>query len=352
MTSVSSPIPIDGAHGEGGGGLVRAALVMSSLTLQPVRIANIRGATNHPGLDFEDLTLLRALQAATGAEVEGAEAGSLELVFAPRQRPRGLRGPLDLPGETARRNPNALVVLNALLPLLARTGMYSSVSLKGETYGHHALTFDYFASVTIPALAKLGLVAFPEMERAGFGREAAGEVAVEVEPSALHGVDWSERGKLIGCRGLVVTSEIPPAIGQRGASHLERLSSHLKLGMETETAIVDSANPGAFVTVWAIYERGFAGATAMGSRGVRVETLAQTAFEELASWMSTDATVDPFLADMILIPAALADGPSVFKVSELTRRFLTTVWVVKQFLPIHITVRGTEGSAGTVSVRR
>lgn len=345
-------ILIDGSRGEGGGGVLRTALAMSALTQQSLRIDYVRGGTNHPGLDYEDLTLVRALAKSTNAETVGAEVGSLNLTFHPTRRPQGLSGPLDIANEAARRHPNALVVLNALVPVLARSGMYSQISVEGETYGHHALAFDYFANVTVPALARMGLGMYPEMERAGFGRESAGLVKMDIEPSAISGIEWSDRGAMLSCHALVVIGGVPASVGARGVQHLATLASKTKLMVEAEAMTVESSNPGAFVTVWAEYERGFGGATAMGSRGLRIETLAQTAFEEMMTWIKSSATIDPFLADQILIPAALADEPSVFRISELTPRFLSSVSVIKQFLPIHITVRGVEGEAGLVSIRR
>ena len=90
----------------------------------------------------------------------------------------------------------------------------------------------------------------------------------------------------------------------------------------------------------------------MTTGGVRPEFVAQQAFEEMFDWMSSSATTDPYLADQILLPLALAETSSTFTVSRLTQRFLTIVWVVKQFLPIHITVRGSENGPGTVTIQR
>jgi len=50
--------------------------------------------------------------------------------------------------------------------------------------------------------------------------------------------------------------------------------------------------------------------------------------------------------------ATLAEGETVFKVSKLTQRFLTVAWVIKQFVPIHITIKGHENEPGTVTIRR
>jgi RNA 3'-terminal phosphate cyclase (ATP) len=353
VATLGTPILVDGSYGEGGGAVLRAAIVMAALTQQPVRVTNVRGATNHPGLDVEDLILLRALATCCSAEYTGGELGSTTVSFLPTRRARGLNASLDLPKmPPGGRNPNANVVLNALLPVLARTGMYSQVRVSGETYGANALSYDYFANVTLAAQQKMGLYAVADQEKAAFGRMHAGEVLMEVEPSYLTGLQWPDRGDLVGLRAVVSTGELSHAVSQRAVGHLTNLAQGAKLPIEIDASGVDSANSGAFVTVWAVYERGMGGATSMGTKGVRVESVAQGAFDATLQWMRTDATVDPFLADQVLMTAMLSEEGSAFKVSKLTQRFLSTVWVVKQFLPIHITVKGTEGEPGSVTIRR
>ncbi|HVT12499.1 MAG TPA: RNA 3'-terminal phosphate cyclase [Fimbriimonadaceae bacterium] len=353
MPGPGSPILIDGSHGEGGGALVRTCLVMSTLTLQPVRIDGVRGGTKFPGLDFEDLLLLKALAKSCSAETTGVQIGSTTVSFLPTRRPKGLNENLDLPEESSHhRSASVPVVLCSLLPVLAKTGAYSEVSLSGETYGTRSLSFDYFLNVTIPALQKMGLYAFPDQELAGFGRESRGQVTMDVEPSAIQGIDWPSRGNLVGAKAVVTTAELPVSVAHRAINHLEKLAQNAKLPIEIETNPVDSRTPGAFVTIWAQYERGVGGATAIGQRGLRVEHLVQAAFQETLAWIATDATVDPFLADQLLIPACLAEGETIFKTSRLTKRFLTATWVVKQFLPIHITVRGSEDQPGVVTVAK
>lgn len=353
MKAPGSPVLIDGSHGEGGGALVRTALTMSALTQQPVRIDGVRTGTNFPGLDLEDLILLKALQRCCGAEVVGGEIGSSSFSFLPTSHPRALKGTLDIAAEDVRgRGANVPVVLNALLPVLARTGAYSQVACSGETYGNRSLSFDYFQGVTVPALRKMGLYASPDQEIAGFGRESHGRVTMDVEPSALQGLDWMTRGRLLSIRAIVTTAELPNGIPERALSHLANLAEHSKLPIEPEANTVDSPIPGAFVTIYAECERGMGGAAAMGQRGLRVETLVQRAFEQLLAWIKSDATVDRHLADQLLVAACLADTETHMRTDQLSRRVLTTVWVIKQFLPIHITVRGVEGEPGTISIER
>ncbi|MBN9502571.1 MAG: hypothetical protein BGO01_17780 [Armatimonadetes bacterium 55-13] len=353
MATTGSLITIDGGHGEGGGALVRTALTMAAVTQQSVRIDNVRNGTNYPGLDIEDLTLLRALAKVCAAESVGAEAGSKSVSFLPTRRSSGIKEAIDLdPSVQPNRTPNANVLLNALLPVMAQSGVYSRISLSGETYGSHSLCYDYFANVTLEAQKKFGLYAFPDLVTAGFGREGGGEVQIEIEPSALEAVDWSTPGELKAVRAVIAMGELPMTIAHRAISHLNNLASNAQLPMEAEISGVDSPRPGLCITVWAEFERGFGGSTSMGAKGIRAEAVAQAAFEDVNSFVRSGATVDPFLADQILPTAILAEGQTTFKVSRITKRFLTIVWVIKQFLPIHITVKGKEGEAGEVTVRR
>lgn len=347
-----SLIVLDGAHGEGGGALLRTALAMSAVTEQGVRVENVRAGTRHPGVDPEDLTLVHALAESTAAETTGAELGSNTLAFLPTRLPKALNGRLTSFRSGAGRGPNALIVLNALLPVLARTGAYSSLECEGETYGAGSLGFDAFAEGTLSVLRRAGLYAIPDLTEAGFGRESRGSVALDVEPSALTGLKWTERGRSLGMRGRIVSSGIPPQVGERAAAHLRRLAQNAGLEMDAEARQVDAGKTGIHVTVWAEYERGHGGGAVMGGRGVQAEAMAQAAFAETVAFMETDACLDAYLADQCLLPLVLAEEPSAFRVSSLTQRFLTSVWVVKRFTPIRLTVRGSESQPGLVTIER
>jgi RNA 3'-terminal phosphate cyclase (ATP) len=350
LPQVSAPILIDGSYGEGGGALVRTALCMAALTQTPIRIDQVRGGTSYPGLDAEDLLLIQALTVSCAAETTGVEKAASSFSFLPTRLPAGLN--LELTALEGLRGANANVVLNALVPVLARCGVYSRVSAQGETYGHRSLSFDYFENITLTALKKLGIYAFPELEKAGFGREAKGVVAIEVEPSVIEGFKWEERGKLQACHGLIVTSHLPRDIAERGIAHLKKMAEVAGVEINVEHEDVHSDRPGAHLTLWTVFEHGMGGAAVMGTKGVRIETLAHAAFEELLIWLKSTGTVDPFLADQILLPAAFAENGCSFTISRLTERFMTSVWVIKQFLPIHITVKGSIDGPGSVVVKR
>jgi len=313
----------------------------------------VRGALRAQGLQAEDLAIIEALRLSCHAETVSCEIGATEFSFLPTRRPRALDATVGIPeAHDGPGHANSVVILNTLTPLLARTGAYSALALHGETFGMSALGFDSYAGVTLPALRRMGLHADVDLIEGGFGRGSRGQVRAEIEPSVIEGVDWSSRGELFGVRAVVTLAELPDGIADRAISFLQRLAHHSNVEMEIEVVRVRSRNPGIHLTIGAEFERGFGGSQSMGAKGLRVETVVQTGFERFMNWLRSEATTDEYLIDQLIIPAAIAEGPSLFKVNRLTQRFLTTVWVVKQFLPIHITVKGREDEPGTVSVRR
>lgn len=353
MVDEHSPVTINGAYGEGGSALLRTALAVSGLTSQPVRVHSIRGATRKPGLTSEDLTYLHAMELLCDATVEGADLDSESLTFVPRRPPRGLSHLFDIAGFEKGVVPgNALTVLQGLLPVLARSGVVSKVVVQGETYNSNALTYDAFELATLSAHRHQGLFAVAQQSVAGFGFGSRGEVSLEVEPSVLEGIDWSERGELVAALVIVSTAMVREDVGQRGVAKATELMAALEIDVAGEAVALRSRTPGACVTFVLEFERGIGSAVAIGQRGVRIEDVVQQAFDRMEAWYRTDATVDPYLGDQLLLAACMAEGPTTYRTSAITPRLQTMAWVIKRLMPVHITVLGRTGEAGVVSIDR
>src|SRR2546426_10247198 len=76
-------IEIDGAHGEGGGQLVRMAVDLSALTATPVRVVRIRAGRPVPGLASQHVTALQAVAELCSGELKGVDVGSSTIEFRP-----------------------------------------------------------------------------------------------------------------------------------------------------------------------------------------------------------------------------------------------------------------------------
>jgi RNA 3'-terminal phosphate cyclase (ATP) len=244
-----------------------------------------------------------------------------------------------------------LILLNAIHSVLVHSGVYSTVVAEGETFGNNTLGYDAFRENTVEALKRFGCYSAPVLREAAFGRESQGVVSFEVEPSHIQGVDWVERGQLEKVTAYISYSHLTEAIPQRAASHLITLSRQAKLQLHLELQKVSAPSPGINVTVCSRFERGFGSGSTMGTRGVRVEAVAASAFDQFFDFLQSKAAIDPYLADQILLTAVFANGPVAFSVSNISQRLLTAIWVVKQFMPLRISVSGEEGSPGVVSIK-
>ena len=63
------------------------------------------------------------------------------------------------------------------------------------------------------------------------------------------------------------------------------------------------------------------------------------------------ALVDSHSADQLVLPLALADGPSEYRVTTVTRHLTTNIADIRRFLDREIVCAGDEGRPGLVSVR-
>src|SRR3989442_15999066 len=76
-------LEIDGAHGEGGGQLLRMAVALSAIQSVPVRVVRIRAGRPTPGLAAQHVAALGAVAALCNGEIDGLAVGSKEIAFRP-----------------------------------------------------------------------------------------------------------------------------------------------------------------------------------------------------------------------------------------------------------------------------
>jgi RNA 3'-phosphate cyclase len=142
-------IEIDGSYGEGGGQILRYALVYSIFLNKPFRIYNIRKGRPNPGLKAQHLNILKALKMISDSEVKGDEIGSLEVEFKPGEI-RG--GNIFLDFGTAGSIP---LFLQTIFPvgIFSKNPVY--LHLKGGTDVPGAPSIDYFKNFTYYKILKI-----------------------------------------------------------------------------------------------------------------------------------------------------------------------------------------------------
>jgi len=344
-------ITIDGSYGEGGGQVLRTSLALAAITGQPVRLERIRAGRRKPGLMPQHLTGVRAIARVCDAGVEGDRLDSQTLTFVPRSAPKAGDYTFDV-GQAARGGSAGAVSLifqTVLLPL-ALAGGTSHLTLIGGTHVAWSPPFDYLKRVYLPTLARMGIGARVNLEKWGWYPLGGGLVRATIqgqEAGKLVGLDLWERGELLRVRGLSASSNLPRHIQERQErAALQMLRSG---GVNARIDLLDapSKGQGTVVFLWAEFANAVAGFTSLGERGKPAEQVAEEAARDLLDFLHSSAALDRYLADQLVLPLALAAGPSRFTTEKVTSHLLTNAWVVNQFFPGRVQVEGEEGQPGS-----
>jgi RNA 3'-terminal phosphate cyclase (ATP) len=339
-------VTLDGARGEGGGQILRTALTLSLLTGRPFRITQIRANRDRPGLRPQHLKAVEAAAALGHASVSGAAVGSRELTFRPAPyESRDLRHDIGTAGSTA------LVLHTLHLPLALRADRPVRLSLTGGTFNAQAPSYPFLESSWGPALAALGLPIALAMPAAGFYPRGGGRLDAWIEPAAPRPVSWIDRGPLVRIRGQAGIANLRSRdIAARMRRRAEELLAERGLEAAIETVEWPSPGQGAALSLVAEHAPVASTFVGLGQRGKRAEAVAEEAVAELLAYEDAAGAVDPHSADQILLPLALAEGPSRYTVSAVTEHLRTNAETIRAFLNRSIRIDEPSDGPPCVSV--
>ncbi|MFQ5907929.1 MAG: RNA 3'-terminal phosphate cyclase [Thermoplasmata archaeon] len=333
-------IEIDGAHGEGGGQLLRMALSLAALSGRATRVAHIRAGRPNPGLAPQHVTALDALTQLGQAKVEGAAVGSTAVTF----RPGPLRGgQIELEVGTA--GSVTLVLQAALLPALFAPKP-TVLRISGGTDVRWSPPVDYTRRVFLPLLGRMEGRVTLHVERRGYYPRGGGRVHAEITPTihlrpfALRGAEGVPR---VG--GHAHVGNLPGHVADRMKGSTERLLAEFQpFAIDTSTyGPQEAVGRGGALVLWAEKGDTRLGASALAEKGVKAETLAERAVSELREDLLARVTLDRFAADQLLPFMALASGPSVFRVREITGHLETLFWLLPHFVDVDFRIQKEAG---------
>lgn len=317
--------------------MLRSAITLSALTGKGVKITNIRKGKKEakPGLRPQHMTVIDVIGSFCNAEILGLKENSLEVEFRPWQIiARDRKIDIGTAG-------SASLLIQALLPVLIFSGKEVNIQIKGGTDVAWSPTINYLKFVFLPMLRKMGVQAGIEITRHGFYPKGGGEVKLTTFPvKKIKPINGIERGDFVGMHIEALVGKYPKEYAERiakaalGVFEYDVPKEKVSIGLKAD----NTEDYGASLLCFATFKNTIIGLDALSERGLEPEKFGIKVAEDFYSLLNTNAVIDRFLADQLLLYMALADGLSQIKVEEITEHCLTNIHVIEKMLPVNFQI--------------
>lgn len=331
-------LEIQGNYGEGGGSIVRLAVALSAITNTPIKITNIRKGREKPGLKEQHLQAIRSVAELCNGKLKGDKLASTEIEFIPGEiKAKKLNVKIGTAGSVG-------LLLQCLMPVVFFNSTKTEINIQGGgTFGTHSPNSLYLKHILIPTIEKMGFKTDLEIKREGFFPKGGALVRAVIHPiKEIKPLMLNERGKLIQINGEVIvekTLEKANVASRISLSAKQVLTKTFTVPIEIATKYVPGLSTGAGILVYADYENCRIAWDALGERGKSSETVGREAAIGLLKQTSSDATVDEYLADQLLIYLAFCKEKSIIKFPVLTKHAETNIWLIKHFLKADFNIK-------------
>lgn len=315
-------ITIDGAHGEGGGQILRTAVFVSLLTTKPFRMRSIRGKRRVPGLKYQQVRLLEVVGQMSGSIIIGAFEGSDEIVFYP-QPVKANRY------EAACEKPAAItLVLQSLLPTSALADGPIKIAATGGTDFSASMPFDYFSEVLVP---NLNGVEISLLKRA-FYPATDGRLLSSVQPARTSPINLTKSPTIRKIQVFIATSTTAgTGLVESLMLVIDSALRQLRCQIDYSVEFCHSDSSGTCITLVAHCE----GGERLGAHNVmrsadNPQQVAYHTARSLLEEIESGCPVDRYAGDNLVSWLLLRGG--AIRPSLLTPHTITSIWVCNQFV--------------------
>ena len=280
------------------------------------------------------------------AQVQGASLHSSDLVFEPGEvSPGKYHFAIGTAGATS------LVLHTVYLPLAWRSSAPSEVILTGGTHVNKSPCFHFLETTWRQYLELLGLRIGLHMRRQALTarwRRRGGEA---FQPCAgLRGLQLQACDEVTEITGISVVAGLPEQIAERQAGRRPIRLRERRLRADVPVR-PGRMVPGTVLTLVLDTRPVPTLFFGLGARASRRNGSRMRRWNRRFAYLNTDpSAVDAHSADQLVLPLALVDGPSRFRVAEVTPHLLTNIAVIRRFVDRDIHCDGQKGESGVVEI--
>ena len=341
MTLSPDLVKIDGSYGEGGGQILRTAISLSAITGKPIEVCNIRANRTNPGLRPQHMAGIKIIADLFHAKSENLKVGAEWIRFSPSDKFEG--GSIKFDIGTAGSIP---LILMTVMPAVSLSNNSLQIEITGGTDVKASPTIDYIKHIVAKSYLSIGPEFSVDVLKRGYYPKGGGLVQCTIKPCKTPGtIELLATTGYLEPKIISVCSQLPVHIAKRQISSALITLEKKDIRCSNYTASIEtSISPGSSILVYSVADFGlYVGGDSIGERGKRAEAIGTEAAMRFLDSTLAQATVDPFLADMLVLPLALSKGRSRYRVARVTQHLLTNLHIVSEIVRCKYSIEQQEG---------
>ncbi|MDH3677119.1 MAG: RNA 3'-terminal phosphate cyclase [Nitrosopumilus sp.] len=309
---------IDGSFGEGGGQIVRTAITLSCIMNQPIIIENIRKNRKAPGLKPQHLTALKILKKICNADMDQLRIGLTSLKFIPKyMQSLNLKENIGTAGSIS-------LVTQVLIPAVAISKKKLNLTIEGGTNVLWSPSIDYTKNILREAYTRMGINFSINIIKRGYYPKGGGIIELKVSPSEkINPIILSTR-KTKEIKLFCSFSKISSQLVNNEIKNIKKKLLENNFSVNTDIKEESALDPGASITITSIDKDSIIGIDSLYDKKTKKFDL------ELEKFIQNKFSVDENLADMLVLPASLANGMSIFQVASISKHLETNLFVASK----------------------
>ncbi len=311
-------LEIDGSFGEGGGQIVRTAITLSCIMNQPIIIENIRKNRKNPGLKPQHLTSLKILKKICNGDLDQLKIGDTSLKFVPNDvQSCTLKEDVGTAGSIS-------LIIQVLIPVIAICKRKLKLTIIGGTNVPWSPAIDYTQIILREVYARMGINFSINIIKRGYYPKGGGIIELEVLPSKKINPIVLNTRKTKNVKLMCTFSKLPAELINNQINYVERKLIENSFTIENQIREESVLDSGSSLMISSIDNDSIIGIDSLYNKKTEKFDL------DLDKFIHNKYSVDEHLADMLVLPASLAMGMTIFQVNNISKHLETNLFVASK----------------------